>query len=77
MPDTAVPTTHSVPHSASEQCTAVDSQVALIGGGHSLGGMHVETSGFQGSWTADPTTMYGTSADVFLWVVAYLRSLHK
>eukprot|EP00041_Stephanoeca_diplocostata_P023821 m.593203 g.593203 ORF g.593203 m.593203 type:complete len:555 (+) comp22392_c0_seq4:845-2509(+) len=31
--------------------------VALIGGGHSLGGMHVDTSGFQGSWTTDPTSI--------------------
>lgn len=31
--------------------------VALTGGGHSLGKMHPERSGFEGSWTATPTTL--------------------
>jgi len=30
---------------------------ALIGGGHSLGKMHPDRSGFQGSWTEDPTRL--------------------
>merc|ERR1712070_364956 len=30
--------------------------VALMGG-HSIGNMHVSRSGFNGSWTADPTTL--------------------
>jgi catalase (peroxidase I) len=31
--------------------------VALIGGGHSLGKMHVDRSGFKGHWTEDPTRL--------------------
>lgn len=31
--------------------------VALVGGGHSLGSMHPNVSGYDGSWTTDPTTL--------------------
>lgn len=32
-------------------------QVVLIGGGHSLGKMHTDRSGFEGAWTPEPTKL--------------------
>ena len=51
---------------------------AQVGGGHSLGSMHVNCGGFSGAWTAAPTLLANDYFDTLLsetWVAYTVHSI--